>query len=107
MIPSSLLAPVPYLSSSPNLITRVQLTYVRAHHRSRTTEKRHFCCVSVSNLQTNTLHKDRVRGVRDGAGKVRWEKLFKGWTALNEIWRGAVGRRMGRQTTRGTHMRVS
>jgi hypothetical protein len=22
----------------------------------------------------------RVSGVRDGAGKVRWEKLFKGWT---------------------------
>ena len=54
-----------------------------------------------------TLHKDRVRGVRDGAGKVRWEKLFKGWTTLNEIWRGAVGRRMGRKTTRGTHTRVS
>ena len=35
----------------------------------------------------HTLHKDRVRGVRDGAGKVRWEKLFKGWTTLNEIWR--------------------
>ena len=51
--------------------------------------------------------KDRVRGVRDGAGKVQWEKLFKGWTTLNEIWRGAVGWRMGRKTTRGTHTRVS
>jgi hypothetical protein len=49
----------------------------------------------------------RVRGVRDGAGKVRWEKLFKGWNTLNEIWRGAVGRKMGRKTTRGTHTRVS
>ncbi len=35
-----------------------------------------------------TLHKDRMRGVRDGAGKVRWEKLFKGWTTL-EGSRGA------------------
>ena len=36
----------------------------------------------------HTLHKDRVSGVREIAEKVRWKKLFKGWTALNEIWRG-------------------
>jgi hypothetical protein len=48
-----------------------------------------------------------VRGVRDGAGKVRWENLFKGWTTLNEIWRGSVGWRMGRKTMLGTHTRVS
>jgi len=41
----------------------------------------------------HTLHKGRVRGVRDGDGKLRWEKLFKGWTTLNEIWRGAVRRK--------------
>ncbi len=35
----------------------------------------------------------RVRGVRDGAGKVRWKKPFKGWTTLNEIWRGTVRRK--------------
>jgi hypothetical protein len=28
------------------------------------------------------------------------------WTTLNEIWR-AMGRRMGRKTTQGTHTRVS
>jgi hypothetical protein len=55
----------------------------------------------------HTLHKDRVRGVRDGTGKVRWEKLFKGWTTLNDIWRGAVGQKMGRKTTRETHTRAS
>ena len=44
-----------------------------------------------------TLHKDRVSGVRVVAEKVRWKKLFKGWTALNDIWRGTVGRKMGRK----------
>jgi hypothetical protein len=33
----------------------------------------------------HTLQKGRVRGVRDGAGKVRWEKLFKGWTILDKM----------------------
>jgi hypothetical protein len=41
------------------------------------------------------------------AEKVRWKKLFKGWTTVNEIWRGTVGRRTGRKTTRGKHTRVS
>jgi hypothetical protein len=45
----------------------------------------------------HTLQKGRVREVRDGAGKVRWERLFKGWTTLKEIWRGTVGLRMGRR----------
>jgi hypothetical protein len=65
------------------------------------------CLMHKTRSCAHTLHKDQVRGVRDGAGKVRWEKLFKGWTTLNEIWRGAVGRKMGRKTTRGTHTRVS
>jgi hypothetical protein len=56
------------------------------------------CLMHKTRSCAHTLHKDRVRGERDGAGKVRWKKLFKGWTTLNEIWRGAVGRRMGRKT---------
>jgi hypothetical protein len=55
----------------------------------------------------HTLHKDRVSGVRVVAGKVGWQKLFKGWTTLNEILRGTVGRKMGRKTTRGKHTRAS
>jgi hypothetical protein len=35
------------------------------------------------------------------------EEAFQGWTTLHEIWRGAVRRRMGRKTMRGTHTRVS
>jgi hypothetical protein len=48
------------------------------------------CLMHKTRSYARTLHKDRVRGVRDGAGKVRWEKPFKGWTTLNEIWRGAA-----------------
>ena len=52
------------------------------------------------------MHKDWVSGVRVVAEKVLWKKLSKGWTALNEIWRETVGRKMGRKTTRGKHKRV-
>jgi hypothetical protein len=45
--------------------------------------------------------------VRVVAEKVRWKKLSKGWTTLNEIWRGPVGRKMGRKPTRGKHKRAS
>jgi hypothetical protein len=48
-----------------------------------------------------------VSGVRAVAEKVLWKKLSKGWTALNEIWRGTVGRKMGRKITRGKHKRTS
>jgi len=41
------------------------------------------------------------------AEKVLWKKLSKGWTALNKIWRGTVGRKMGRMTRRGKYKRVS
>jgi hypothetical protein len=43
------------------------------------------CSMHRTRFYARTLRKDRVRGVRDGAGKVRWEKFFKGWTTLNEI----------------------
>ncbi len=65
------------------------------------------CLMHKTRSCVHTLHKDRVSGVRDVAKKVRWKKLFKDWTTLNEIWRGAVGRRMVRKTTRGKHTRVS
>jgi hypothetical protein len=39
--------------------------------------------------------------------KITVEEVFKGWTALNEIWRGTVGRKMGRKTTRGKHTLAS
>jgi hypothetical protein len=55
----------------------------------------------------HTLHKDRVSRVRFIAEKVLWKKLSKGWTALNEIWRGTVGRKMGRKTSLGKHKRAS
>jgi hypothetical protein len=45
----------------------------------------------------HTLHKDRVSWVRVEAEKVLWKKLSKGWTDLNKIWRGTVGRKMGRR----------
>jgi hypothetical protein len=51
------------------------------------------CLMHKTRFYAHTLHKGRVRGVRDGAGKVRWEKPFKGWTTLNEFWRGAVRRK--------------
>ena len=44
---------------------------------------------------------------RSCAHTLQWKKLFKGWTSLNEIWRGTVGRRIGRKTTRGKHTQVS
>jgi hypothetical protein len=56
----------------------------------------------------HTLHKDRVSGVRVVvAEKVLWKKLSEGWTALNEMWRGTVGRKKGRMTKRGKHKRAS
>jgi hypothetical protein len=36
------------------------------------------CLIHKTRSYAHTLHKGRVRGVRDGAGKVRWEKPFKG-----------------------------
>jgi hypothetical protein len=65
------------------------------------------CLMHKTRSCAHTLHKDRVSGVRDVAEKVGWKKLFKGWTALNEIWRGTVGWKMGRKTTRGKHTRAS
>jgi hypothetical protein len=65
------------------------------------------CLMHKTRSCAHTLHKARVSGVRDVAEKVRWKKLFKGWTTLNEIWRGTVGRRIGRKTTRGKHTQVS
>jgi hypothetical protein len=78
--------------------------------KKETQSERDSCtsCLMHKTLScAHTLHKDWVCGVRDGAGKVRWENLFKGWTTLNEIWRESVGWRMGRKTTLGTHSRVS
>ena len=51
------------------------------------------CLMHKTRSYAHTLNRGRVRGVRDGAGKVRWDQLFKGWTTLNEIWRGAVRRK--------------
>jgi hypothetical protein len=56
-------------------------------------------CMHKTLSCAHTLHKDRVIGVRDRAGKVQWEKIFKAWTTVNEIWRGTVGWRMDRKTT--------
>jgi hypothetical protein len=65
------------------------------------------CLMHKARSCAHTLHKDRMSEVRGKAEKVGWKKLFKGWTTLNEIWRGTVGRKMGRKTTRGKHTRVS
>ena len=63
------------------------------------------CLMHKTRSGAHTLHKHRVSGVRDVAEKVRWKKLFKDWTALNEIWRGTVGWKMGRKTTRGIDLK--
>ena len=51
------------------------------------------CLMHKTRSYAHTSHKGRVRGVRDGARKVRWKTSFKGWTTLNEIWRGTVRRK--------------
>ncbi len=48
------------------------------------------CLMHKTRSYAHTSHKGQVRGVRDGARKVRWKTSFKGWTTLNEIWRGTV-----------------
>ena len=53
------------------------------------------------------MHKDQVSGLRVVAEKVLWKKLSKGWTALNEIWRGTVGLKMGRKIKRGKDKQTS
>jgi hypothetical protein len=53
------------------------------------------CFMHKTRSCSHTSHKDLVRGVRVVAEKVRWKKLSKGWTVLNEIWRETVGRKMG------------
>ena len=65
------------------------------------------CLMHKTRSCAHTLHKDRVSGLRVVAEKVLWKKLSKGWTALNKIWRGTVGRKMGRMTRRGKYKRVS
>ena len=51
------------------------------------------CLMHKTRSYALTSHKGRVRGVRDGTGKGRWKKPFKGWTTLNEIWKGTVRRK--------------
>jgi hypothetical protein len=35
------------------------------------------CLMHKTRSYAHTLHEGRVRGVRDGAGKVRWEKVSR------------------------------
>ena len=67
------------------------------------------CLMHRTRSYALTSHTGRVRGVRDGTGKGRWKKPFKGWTTLNEILEGSREAEMGRKpvTMRGTHTRVS
>ncbi len=51
------------------------------------------CLIHKTRSYDLTSHKGRVRGVRDGIGKGRWKKPFKGWTTSNEIWKGTVRRK--------------
>ena len=51
------------------------------------------CLMHKTRSYALTSHKGRVRGVRDGTGKGLWKKPFKGWTTLNEIWKGTVRRK--------------
>jgi hypothetical protein len=48
-----------------------------------------------------------LRSGERGEGCSRKSTVEEGWTDLNKIWRGTVGRKMGRMTTRGKYKRVS
>ena len=51
------------------------------------------CLMHRTRSYALTSYTGRVRGVRDGTGKGRWKKPFKGWTTLNEIWKGTLRRK--------------
>ena len=59
--------------------------------------------VHVQTLNNNL----KELGVITGPGKYGGRSFSRAGLFFNEIWRGAVGRRTGRKTTRGTHTRVS